>query len=61
MPDNYQMTQRSRGIAFLGNYLPRICGIATFTHDLATAVAARTGDDQPVIVAAMNDLQEGYA
>lgn len=30
-----------RGIAFLGNYLPRRCGIATFTADLLTAVAAR--------------------
>jgi glycosyltransferase involved in cell wall biosynthesis len=28
-------------IAFLGNYLPRKCGIATFTSDLLGAVAAR--------------------
>ena len=27
-------------IAFLGDYLPRLCGIATFTHDLCEAVAA---------------------
>ena len=26
-------------IAFLGNYLPRKCGIATFTSDLLGAVA----------------------
>ena len=31
--------KRSRGIAFIGNYLPRVCGIATFTYDLAEAVA----------------------
>ena len=30
-----------RTIAFLGNYLPRKCGIATFTSDLLGAVAAR--------------------
>lgn len=28
-----------RRIAFLGNYLPRLCGIATFTQDLCEAVA----------------------
>jgi hypothetical protein len=28
----------SRGIAFLGTYVPQHCGIATFTHDLSTAV-----------------------
>jgi hypothetical protein len=27
-------------IAFLGGYFPRLCGIATFTHDLCEAVAA---------------------
>jgi hypothetical protein len=31
-------------IAFIGNYLPRHCGIATFTTDLCTAVAAEYGD-----------------
>jgi len=30
-----------RTVAFLGNYLPRKCGIATFTSDLLGAVAAR--------------------
>ena len=28
-------------IAFIGNYLPRQCGIATFTTDLCEAVADR--------------------
>jgi len=53
--------QRFRGIAFLGNYLPRNCGIATFTHDLSNAVSNQAGVDQEVIVAAMNDIPEGYA
>src|SRR5579871_193689 len=30
-----------RNMAFLGDYLPRKCGIATFTSDLLGAVAAR--------------------
>jgi glycosyltransferase involved in cell wall biosynthesis len=30
-------------IAFVGNYLPRQCGIATFTTDLCTAVATEFG------------------
>jgi glycosyltransferase involved in cell wall biosynthesis len=41
-------------VAFLGNYLPRQCGIATFTTDLSTAIAG----DFPGIdcfVLAMND------
>jgi glycosyltransferase involved in cell wall biosynthesis len=58
---NYANTwQLARGIAFVGNYLPRVCGIATFTHDLAEAVAKQAGKDQAVIVAAMNDRPEGY-
>jgi glycosyltransferase involved in cell wall biosynthesis len=52
--------QDSYGIAFVGNYLPRVCGIATFTHDLAEAVARGTGSQQPVIVTALNDQPEGY-
>ncbi|MCK7483747.1 MAG: hypothetical protein M0C28_47180 [Candidatus Moduliflexus flocculans] len=30
-----------RRIAFIGNYMPRQCGIATFTTDLCEAIAAR--------------------
>ncbi|MBN2715037.1 MAG: hypothetical protein JXX14_04225, partial [Deltaproteobacteria bacterium] len=53
--------QRNRGIAFIGNYLPRACGIATFTFDLAEAVAKQAGDEQSVIVTAINDNATGYA
>lgn len=48
------------GIAFVGNYLPRNCGIATFTYDLTEAVARHAGENQPVIVVAMNDTPKGY-
>jgi glycosyltransferase involved in cell wall biosynthesis len=47
-------------IAFLGDYLPRLCGIATFTSDLCEAVAgAASGSD--CYVGAVNDRAEGYA
>jgi len=46
-------------IAFLGGYLPRLCGIATFTHDLCEAVAAAaSGSD--CFAGAVNDRAEGY-
>lgn len=44
-------------VAFLGDYLPRLCGIATFTYDLCEAVAAT---DVNCIVGAVNDRPEGY-
>lgn len=52
--------QHSRGVAFLGTYLPQHCGIATFTHDLSSAVAQQAGREQPVNVIAMKDRPEGY-
>ncbi len=48
-----------KGIAFLGNFVPRLCGISTFTHDLYQAIdAAAPGAD--CYVAAVTDRQEGY-
>jgi hypothetical protein len=47
-------------IAFIGNSLPRRCGIATFTTDLQCAVAASRGDLETVIVA-MTDHAKVYA
>ncbi len=48
-----------RKIAFLGDYLPRKCGIATFTADVLTAVAAEHPDTQCFAVP-VNDLKSGY-
>jgi len=46
-------------IVFVGNYLPRRCGIATFTTDLLTAVA-NEARDMEIWSIAMNDAPEGY-
>jgi glycosyltransferase involved in cell wall biosynthesis len=48
-----------RSIVFVGTYVPRRCGIATFTADLARAVAA-VGGDTRVAVTALNDRPDGY-
>jgi glycosyltransferase involved in cell wall biosynthesis len=37
-------------IAFVGSYVPRRCGIATFTHDLRSAVAARLPEAACIVV-----------
>jgi glycosyltransferase involved in cell wall biosynthesis len=47
-------------LAFIGNSLPRRCGIATFTSDLQQAVAASSSDADTAIVA-MNDAGQTYA
>lgn len=47
-------------VAVIGNYLPRQCGIATFTKDLTDGLS----EEAPCVqcwVAAMNDKPEGYA
>ena len=48
-----------RKIAFLGDYLPRKCGIATFTTDLRCAVAAEFPAMQCLVVP-VNDIAVGY-
>ncbi|MGE3819890.1 MAG: glycosyltransferase family 4 protein [Isosphaeraceae bacterium] len=46
-------------IAFVGDYLPRKCGIATFTHDMCTSIARRCPEAECVVVP-VNDRPEGY-
>ena len=48
-------------VAFLSDYPPRRCGIATFTHDLCEALAGEADDDSNVFTVAVNDVPEGYA
>lgn len=46
-------------VAFVGNYLPRHCGIATFTTDLVESFSTQFPAVQSLVVA-MNDVPEGY-
>src|SRR6478609_9926039 len=48
-----------RKIAFIGDYLPRTCGIATSTHDMYSSVAGRFPDTEFFVVP-VNDRPEGY-
>src|SRR5437016_147573 len=48
-----------RKIAFIGDHLPRKCGIATFTSDLLAAVAAAHPQSQCFSVS-VNDIKGGY-
>ncbi|OGV42698.1 MAG: glycosyl transferase family 1 [Lentisphaerae bacterium GWF2_57_35] len=52
--------RRIERIAFLGNYLPRRCGIATFTTDLCEAIS-RENPEIDSFTVAMNDRPEGYS
>jgi glycosyltransferase involved in cell wall biosynthesis len=54
-----QQPSNIRKIAFLGDYLPRKCGIATFTTDLRCAVAAEFPAMQCLVVP-VNDIAGGY-
>ncbi len=47
-------------IAIVGNYLPRQCGIATFTTDLCDAISAAYGDAE-LLALPVNDTDEGYS
>src|SRR6266446_7069130 len=46
-------------IAMIGNYLPRHCGIATFTTDLCTAISAEYGTAR-LMALPVNDTEAGY-
>src|SRR5262245_23814916 len=46
-------------IAFIGNYLPLQCGIATFTTDVSQAVAERYPETSCFAIA-VNDIPSGY-
>jgi glycosyltransferase involved in cell wall biosynthesis len=58
--DRHSNQSASDRIAFVGNYLPRQCGIATFTTDLCEAVA-RAHPRATCIALPVNDRESGYA
>ncbi len=48
-----------RKVAFIGDHLPRKCGIATFTTDLLSAVQTQFPQSQCLCVS-VNDIEDGY-
>jgi len=46
--------------AMVADYVPRRCGIATFTADLTEAIAKQLGETADVFAMAVNDVSEGY-
>jgi glycosyltransferase involved in cell wall biosynthesis len=58
--ENGSVNSMINRIAFIGNYLPRRCGIATFTTDLCEAIATEFSETT-CIALPVNDVAEGYA
>lgn len=54
-----QKSNDIRKVAFLGDYLPRKCGIATFTTDLRTSIAQEFKTMQCLVVP-VNDIESNY-
>src|SRR5437763_16588085 len=52
-------SSKVRKIAFVGDHLPRKCGIATFTSDLLAAVSGAHPQSQCLSVS-VNDVKAGY-
>src|SRR5512136_2449420 len=60
MDNNLSSHSTINRIAFIGNYLPRQCGIATFTTDLCEAIATEY-EGTTCIALPVNDIEAGYA
>ncbi len=59
------MPGRKTNISFISSYVPRQCGVATFTRDLATSLAENVhgvslADDHNVGIVALNDRDGEY-
>src|SRR5690348_13640201 len=54
-----QSNSKVRKIAFVGDHLPRKCGIATFTSDLLAAVSSAHPQSRCLAVS-VNDIPGGY-
>lgn len=46
-------------VAFLSDYIPRNCGIATFTSDLRNSIASQYPRTETIVIS-VNDIQDGY-
>ena len=54
-------SDRRLRIACVATYVPRRCGIATFTHDLCESICKEADDPETCHIVAMNDMPGGYA
>jgi glycosyltransferase involved in cell wall biosynthesis len=54
------MIKNVLNIAYIGNYLPRACGIAAFTTDLCETTAKLLSPKSNVFSIAVNDNENGY-
>jgi glycosyltransferase involved in cell wall biosynthesis len=59
LQDIRRSSDRLPKIALIGNYVPRQCGIATFTTDLLLSLAAEAKDSE-IWAVVMNDVVGGY-
>lgn len=59
MADKLSESSGVQSLALIGSYVPRQCGIATFTKDLRDALAKEVGDRDTLVVA-LDDRPEGY-
>ncbi len=59
MINSLQTRESNPKVFFVGNYLPRNCGIATFTYDLSQAIEEHLGKRSYRVVA-INNVPEGY-
>ena len=60
MPPAKPISSFIKRIGFIGNHLPRQCGIATFTTDLCEAIATEYTETSCIAVP-VNDIVAGYA
>ncbi|PHZ85777.1 glycosyltransferase family 4 protein [Paremcibacter congregatus] len=56
---NNTTPRKLKRVAFIGNYVPRKCGIATFTADLSDAMVQGNPDVECWVIP-VNDTAEGY-
>ena len=59
MSEENKLEDQKNKFAIIGNYLPRRCGIATFTTDLVESISS-FAPDVLCFAVAMNDTPEGY-
>src|SRR5258708_16531471 len=57
---NHVQKSTIRKIAVIGTYMPRQCGIATFTTDFCEALGAQFPEAE-IFAIPVNDSDEGYA